>query len=144
MRGVGVEGVFHNTMRHTGVTLMPAAGVVNPRVIHKVAEWTTRRTLQRYGHVRHAEAIRVKATGTAVKKAINQKPDEARSGTSTEKARAQTDGHRGNPRASDLRRAGCVQVPCYHQVSPSTSPSSRGLGRGPFKAKTRVRIPLGT
>jgi plasmid stabilization system protein ParE len=24
------------------------------------------------------------------------------------------------------------------------SPSSRGLGRGPFKAKTRVRIPLGT
>src|SRR5690349_18295824 len=25
-----------------------------------------------------------------------------------------------------------------------TSPSSRGLGRGPFKAKTRVRIPLGT
>src|SRR5262245_14974465 len=27
----------------------------------------------------------------------------------------------------------------YHR-----SPSSRGLGRGPFKAKTRVRIPLGT
>ena len=26
----------------------------------------------------------------------------------------------------------------------STSPSSRGPGRGPFKAKTRVRIPLGT
>ena len=24
------------------------------------------------------------------------------------------------------------------------SPSSRGPGRGPFKAKTRVRIPLGT
>jgi hypothetical protein len=27
---------------------------------------------------------------------------------------------------------------------PLTSPSSRGPGRGPFKAKTRVRIPLGT
>ena len=26
----------------------------------------------------------------------------------------------------------------------STSPSSRGLGRGPFKAETRVRIPVGT
>jgi hypothetical protein len=28
-------------------------------------------------------------------------------------------------------------------VLPGLSPSSRGLGRGPFKAKTRVRIPLG-
>ena len=28
--------------------------------------------------------------------------------------------------------------------SPRASPSSRGLGRGPFKAKTRVRIPVGT
>jgi hypothetical protein len=27
---------------------------------------------------------------------------------------------------------------------PRTSPSSRGLGRGPFKAETRVRIPVGT
>ncbi len=30
------------------------------------------------------------------------------------------------------------------EVHRLTSPSSRGLGRGPFKAKTRVRIPLGT
>ncbi len=29
-------------------------------------------------------------------------------------------------------------------VCPLTSPSSRGLGRGPFKAETRVRIPVGT
>src|SRR5262245_61630804 len=29
-------------------------------------------------------------------------------------------------------------------VSTRRSPSSRGLGRGPFKAKTRVRIPMGT
>ena len=27
---------------------------------------------------------------------------------------------------------------------PFRSPSSRGLGRGPFKAETRVRIPVGT
>ena len=35
---------------------------------------------------------------------------------------------------------------CYHRAISSSfqSPSSRGLGRGPFKAKTRVRIPLGT
>jgi hypothetical protein len=31
-----------------------------------------------------------------------------------------------------------------HAIHPHLSPSSRGLGRGPFKAKTRVRIPLGT
>jgi hypothetical protein len=30
------------------------------------------------------------------------------------------------------------------KVPVAGSPSSRGLGRGPFKAKTRVRIPLGT
>ena len=29
-------------------------------------------------------------------------------------------------------------------LSSCRSPSSRGPGRGPFKAKTRVRIPLGT
>jgi hypothetical protein len=30
------------------------------------------------------------------------------------------------------------------RASDHTSPSSRGLGRGPFKAETRVRIPVGT
>ena len=29
-------------------------------------------------------------------------------------------------------------------AAPTASPSSRGPGRGPFKAKTRVRIPSGT
>ena len=43
-----------------------------------------------------------------------------------------------------LRYPRASQVACYHGVSPNASPSSRGLGRGPFKAKTRVRIPLGT
>ena len=32
----------------------------------------------------------------------------------------------------------------YTQILSRTSPSSRGLGYSPFKAKTRVRIPLGT
>src|SRR5262249_31144774 len=39
-------------------------------------------------------------------------------------------------------RSACA---CYHEwFPPAESPSSRGLGRGPFKAKTRVRIPMGT
>ena len=37
----------------------------------------------------------------------------------------------------------CVPVSTGDSAS-RTSPSSRGPGRGPFKAKTRVRIPLGT
>ena len=40
---------------------------------------------------------------------------------------------------------GATGARCYDRVLGSPlSPSSRGLGRGPFKAKTRVRIPLGT
>src|SRR5437763_8671407 len=53
-------------------------------------------------------------------------------------------------KARALRRAwrGIVLLRrCYDFVlraSRNRSPSSRGLGRGPFKAKTRVRIPVGT
>ena len=47
-------------------------------------------------------------------------------------------------RDGEAEARGRLQVACYHGVSLSASPSSRGPGRGPFKAKTRVRIPLGT
>src|SRR6478609_6217736 len=56
------------------------------------------------------------------------------------------------PRARDTsclaNRRGAVIIKCL-DASPDArhaplSPSSRGPGRGPFKAKTRVRIPLGT
>src|SRR5439155_11895911 len=47
--------------------------------------------------------------------------------------------HDGRPPAVQVLTA------WYHfGFLPRTSPSSRGPGRGPFKAKTRVRIPLGT
>src|SRR5258706_13205873 len=41
-------------------------------------------------------------------------------------------------------RGGAELVVSFRVLAHRTSPSSRGLGRGPFKAKTRVRIPLGT
>ena len=53
-------------------------------------------------------------------------------------------------RRSDLAvSTGPAMITCSGRESgacrtPTESPSSRGLGRGPFKAKTRVRIPLGT
>jgi integrase len=44
-------------MRHTGITLMLEAGV-NPRVIQRLAGWTSLRMLERYGHARDAEIVR--------------------------------------------------------------------------------------
>ena len=48
--------------------------------------------------------------------------------------------------ASAARRSDPTTAPVYTGQSrrPRGSPSSRGLGFSPFKAKTRVRIPLGT
>ncbi len=75
MRSLGLRGVSHHTMRHTGVTLMLEAGV-NPRVIQKLAGWTSLRMLERYGHARDAEAQRaVTAMHTTLEQALNQ-PDQ--------------------------------------------------------------------
>jgi len=57
MTGLGLTGVTHHTMRHTGVTLMLEAGI-NPRVIQLLAGWTSLRMLERYGHVRDSEIRR--------------------------------------------------------------------------------------
>lgn len=60
----GVRDASHHTMRHTGVTLMLEQGV-NPRVIQKLAGWSSLRMLERYGHARDAEAMRaVRAIAT--------------------------------------------------------------------------------
>ena len=57
MGALGLAGVSHHTMRHTGVTLMLEAGI-NPRVIQLLAGWTSLRMLERYGHVRDSEVRR--------------------------------------------------------------------------------------
>jgi hypothetical protein len=57
LAALGLSGVTHHTMRHTGVTLMLEAGV-NPRAIQTLAGWTTLRMLERYGHARDAEMRR--------------------------------------------------------------------------------------
>jgi integrase len=63
-------GASHHTMRHTGITVMLEAGV-NPRVIQRLAGWTSLRMLERYGHVRDAEMIRaVTATRAHVEAAL--------------------------------------------------------------------------
>jgi hypothetical protein len=68
-------GVSHHTMRHTGITPMLEAGV-NPRVIQRLAGWTSLRMLERYGHVRDAEAQRAVTTMQAViQKAVEHQAD---------------------------------------------------------------------
>ena len=83
MRKVGLRGVSHHTMRHTGVTLMLEAGV-NPRVIQKLAGWTSLRMLERYGHARDAEAQRaVTAMHALPERATNATDDQTAATTST-------------------------------------------------------------
>lgn len=57
LHAAGVRDASHHTMRHTGVTLMLEDGV-NPRVIQRLAGWSSLRMLERYGHPRDAEAQR--------------------------------------------------------------------------------------
>jgi integrase len=57
LASLGLSGVTHHTMRHTGVTLMLEAGI-NPRVIQLLAGWTSLRMLERYGHTRDTEIRR--------------------------------------------------------------------------------------
>lgn len=56
-RDLHLRGVSHHAFRHTGITMMCDRGT-NPRVIQELAGWTSLRMLQRYGHVRDAEAQR--------------------------------------------------------------------------------------
>jgi hypothetical protein len=78
-------------MRHTGITLMLEAGV-NPRVIQKLAGWTSLRMLERYGHVRDAEAQRAVTTMQAMIQNAVQGPDgeDTSKEDSVGEARAQT------------------------------------------------------
>ena len=63
-------------------------------------------------------------------------------------ATARLDGHTTHAvKTTNAGSEGDVQIrrcAILKLTATSTSPSSRGLGYGPFKAKTRVRIPLGT
>lgn len=61
---LGITDASHHTMRHTGVTLMLEAGV-NPRVIQKLAGWSSLRMLERYGHTRDSEMQRAVAANAA-------------------------------------------------------------------------------
>src|SRR4029453_10023347 len=65
----------------------------------------------------------------------------ARCFASKETARDSAERRDGDRRRSQAGRGGVVILGPRFSSEP---PSSRGPGRGPFKAKTRVRIPLGT
>src|SRR6266852_5091122 len=76
MRDIGLEGVTHHALRHTGASAMVAAGI-SLRVVQDIGGWSTLRMLERYAHPSGAErsrAVRVLTaytirykTGTATK-----------------------------------------------------------------------------
>jgi site-specific recombinase XerD len=81
MAGLGLAGVTHHTMRHTGVTLMLEAGI-NPRVIQLLAGWTSLRMLERYGHVRDTEIRRaVMANAAHLARGPQKGPQQERTAT---------------------------------------------------------------
>jgi integrase len=76
MRQIGLAGVTHHVLRHTGASAMVAAGI-SLRVVQDVGGWSRLRMLERYAHPSSAEmarAVRVLTayttgtkTGTATK-----------------------------------------------------------------------------
>ena len=94
MRKLGLRGVSHHTMRHTGITVMCENGI-NSRVIQKLAGWTSLRMLERYGHVRDAETQRAVTTmQTVIQRAValpvSEQEATKNAATESVKTRAQT------------------------------------------------------
>ena len=135
MRVIGLEGVTHHALRHTGASAMVAAGI-SLRVVQDIGGWSTLRMLDRYAHPSGAEmsrAVRVLTayttgtkTGTATKNGRGD-PKNADAASAVKSAvtkwRPQRD---SNPRFS-LERVSRRRRPCavfaliltYTAVSPS-------------------------
>jgi hypothetical protein len=64
MRAIGLEGVTHHVLRHTGASAMVAAGI-SLRVVQDIGGWSTLRMLKRYAHPSGAEMSRAVRVLTA-------------------------------------------------------------------------------
>jgi hypothetical protein len=89
MRDIGLEGVTHHVLRHTGASAIVAAGI-SLRVVQDIGGWSTLRMLERYAHPSGAEmsrAVRVLSaytTGTRTSTATkNTKRDQNKSGAAS-------------------------------------------------------------
>ena len=71
MKKIGLPGVSHHVLRHTGASAMVAAGV-SLRVVQEIGGWTSLRMLERYSHPtgeEMARAVRVLVEHTGTKPA---------------------------------------------------------------------------
>src|ERR1051325_10779725 len=69
MKRIGLNGVSHHVLRHTGASAMVAAGI-SLRVVQEIGGWTSLRMLERYAHPtgdEMAKAVRVLAEHTGTK-----------------------------------------------------------------------------
>jgi integrase len=54
---LNLEGISHHVLRHTGATVMVAAGV-SLRAVQTIGGWSSLRMVERYAHVDDAELVR--------------------------------------------------------------------------------------
>ena len=64
MRDIGLPGVTHHALRHTGASAMVAAGI-SLRVVQDIGGWSTLRMLERYAHPSGAAMTRAVRVLTA-------------------------------------------------------------------------------
>jgi integrase len=57
VRALGLTGISHHTLRHTGATVMVANGV-SLRAVQTIGGWSSLRMVERYAHVDDAELAR--------------------------------------------------------------------------------------
>ena len=91
MRDIGLEGVTHHVLRHTGASAMVAAGI-SLRVVQDIGGWSTLRMLERYAHPTGAEMSRAVRVLTAYTTGTNL-------GTATKNGN-------GDPKTADAASAG--------------------------------------
>jgi integrase len=81
---IGLKGISHHVLRHTGATVMVAAGV-SLRAVQAIGGWSSLRMVERYAHVNDAElarAVRVTHDHTvAAIDAPTKTPTEAKNAT---------------------------------------------------------------
>jgi site-specific recombinase XerD len=81
---LGLKGVSHHVLRHTGATVMVCGGI-SMRAVQVIGGWSTLRMVERYAHVADAEmarAVRVTAEHTeAAKQAPTETPTASKTAT---------------------------------------------------------------
>jgi site-specific recombinase XerD len=76
-RALGLTGVSHHVLRHTGATVMVRSGV-SLRAVQTIGGWSSLRMVERYAHVTDEELQRAVRITHAHTEAATQTPNRTR------------------------------------------------------------------